>query len=348
MMIFPLAIPRYTQVAATGPGAGGGATAPAQFAGGDWSVADAGTSGDIVITITALPSNGGSAITDLEYQIDGGSWVSLAGTSTGAYPVSGLTDDVEVDVAIRAVNAIGNGTASATKAVTPTGVATDPNFANVVLLVSFDGSNGATTATDASNSGHTLTFNGDAKLATDALAFGATSLALDGVGDNVTIPNSADFQFGSGQFTVEGWVRRTDGTNPAQKGIVALYETTGNQRSWGLEIINQSLIMLHSTAGSSGTITGAGGGTDLASGSRYHVCLERGADNILRCYTNGSVMLTADLSTNALFNSTTSLTIGSRGSIDFWVGNIDELRITKGVARYGGAFTPPSAAFPRA
>ena len=96
------------------------ASEPAQFAGGAWSVADAGTSGDITITITTLPDDGNSAITDLEYQIDAGSWVSMAGTTTGAYAVAGLTDDVEVDVAIRAVNAIGNGTASTTKAVTPT------------------------------------------------------------------------------------------------------------------------------------------------------------------------------------------------------------------------------------
>ena len=102
---------------------------PSQFASGGWSVADDETGGDITITISALPSNGGSAITGLEYQIDGGTWTSLGGTTTGDYAVSGLTDNVEVDVAIRAVNAIGNGTASATKAVTPTTfVAPAPTF----------------------------------------------------------------------------------------------------------------------------------------------------------------------------------------------------------------------------
>jgi len=98
---------------------GGGATAPAQFGTGDWSIAALGNGTTARITITTLPSNGGSAITDLEYQIDGGSWVSLAGTTTGNYDLTGLTFAVEIDVAIRAVNAVGNGTASATKAVTP-------------------------------------------------------------------------------------------------------------------------------------------------------------------------------------------------------------------------------------
>lgn len=110
-------------------GGPGGATAPAQFQLGEWSVADDGTAGDITISITALPSNGGSAITDLAYQIDGGSWTSLGGTTTGDYPLSGFTDNVEVDVAIRAVNAIGNGTASLTKAVVSTALVTEYNTA---------------------------------------------------------------------------------------------------------------------------------------------------------------------------------------------------------------------------
>jgi parallel beta-helix repeat protein len=95
-------------------------TPPAQFGAGDWSVLDLATSGDIRITITALPNEGGGDITDLEYQIDGGSWASLGDTVTGDYNIAGLTDDVEVDVALRAVNAFGNGTASAIKSVTPT------------------------------------------------------------------------------------------------------------------------------------------------------------------------------------------------------------------------------------
>lgn len=96
--------------------------APSQFGTGDWSIADAGTNQDAEITITALPGDGGSAITDLQYQIDGGSWVSLGGTTTGTYTVAGFTDGTPADVAIRAVNANGNGTASATKSVTATGV----------------------------------------------------------------------------------------------------------------------------------------------------------------------------------------------------------------------------------
>lgn len=98
------------------------ATAPAQTNSGEWSVVDNATDGDITISITTLPFNGGSAITDLQYQLDGGSWVSLGSAVIGDYPVSGLVNNQEYDVAVRAVNAIGNGPASATKPVTPTDI----------------------------------------------------------------------------------------------------------------------------------------------------------------------------------------------------------------------------------
>jgi hypothetical protein len=92
-------------------------TAPAAFEAGDWT-ATAGVE-QIVLNITALPDDGGSAITALEYRLDGGSAVALTGTGTGERTITGLTGDVEVDVEIRAVNAIGSGAWSDVKARTP-------------------------------------------------------------------------------------------------------------------------------------------------------------------------------------------------------------------------------------
>lgn len=98
------------------------AGAPDAFTAGQWSVADDGTNGDATITITALPADNGSSITDLEYRANGGSAVSLSGTTTGTYGISGLTDGVSANINIRAVNANGAGTWSDTKAVTSTGI----------------------------------------------------------------------------------------------------------------------------------------------------------------------------------------------------------------------------------
>jgi hypothetical protein len=103
--------------------AAGGPAGPAQFGTGDWSVSDLNTVDGARITISALPDDGGSAITDLEYQVDGGAWISLAGTTADAYDVADLAFNTAQAIAIRAINALGNGTASATKSVTPTGSA---------------------------------------------------------------------------------------------------------------------------------------------------------------------------------------------------------------------------------
>jgi len=94
------------------------ALVPSQFGIGDWVVNPTMTTGSATFTIYRLPADNGSAITALQYRIGAGSWVSFSGTTTGNYAVTGLTDGVQNSMTIRAVNAIGSGTASAAKFVT--------------------------------------------------------------------------------------------------------------------------------------------------------------------------------------------------------------------------------------
>lgn len=95
------------------------AIVPAQFGGAQWSVANTGDGGTVAVTVSGLPDDGGASITAIQFSIDGGPWLASGLTGTGAFEVSGLTDGVAIDVAIRAVNSVGAGTASATKSVTP-------------------------------------------------------------------------------------------------------------------------------------------------------------------------------------------------------------------------------------
>ena len=84
------------------------ASVPDAFVVEDWSVAPGDAKADVMIH--ALPDGGGAAITDIEYRLDGGSWVSSVGTSS--FTISGLTNDQEYDVELRAVNSVGAGAAS--------------------------------------------------------------------------------------------------------------------------------------------------------------------------------------------------------------------------------------------
>ncbi|MGI3168379.1 hypothetical protein ACRARG_04455 [Pseudooceanicola sp. C21-150M6] len=97
------------------------ATVPDAFESGDWTLTNAGDGDALTVGISSLPDNGGATITDIEYRVDGGTWTSSGGTS--GFDITGLTEDVEVDVEIRAVNAEGEGDPSDTKSETPSVVA---------------------------------------------------------------------------------------------------------------------------------------------------------------------------------------------------------------------------------
>lgn len=97
--------------------ASAGATAPAAFTAGQWTVTAG--EGRFVLNINALPNNGGSTVTAIQYRLDAGAWVNLSGTATGSRTITGLNPQT-YSVQIRAVNSIGNGPNSDTKSVTPT------------------------------------------------------------------------------------------------------------------------------------------------------------------------------------------------------------------------------------
>ena len=138
------ALVRRRLTAGVSGGGGGGPTAPSAFTAGMWSISNLNTGGDARITITSLPSNGGSAITALQYQKDAGAWTNLGGTGTGNYDLLDVfTDGVQASVKVRAVNAVGNGADSDTKQVTTTA----PDVTAPTLSSPTDAANGSTAAT---------------------------------------------------------------------------------------------------------------------------------------------------------------------------------------------------------
>ena len=81
----------------------------------------------------------------------------------------------------------------------------DPHWSNVVALLHLDGANGSATFTD--QKGHTFTAGGSATLSTAQQKFGSASLVLNGSTQYITSATSADWEMGSGDFTIEMWVR---------------------------------------------------------------------------------------------------------------------------------------------
>lgn len=229
------------------------------------------------------------------------------------------------------------------------GTASDPHFANVVLLVGFDGSDGATSATDESLSAHTpFTWVGNAQLDTAEKKFGSASLLLGGSGDMVSVPDSDDWNFGSGAFTIECWVRfailATNNFFLSQSG------GTNGSNGFHLNLTSSGVLSFswRSTAPSNPSLDSSAG--VMTTGQWYHVAVDR-TGNTLRLYVDG-VMVGKDASwTTTQANIAEAFRFGARGAPGSGVLNgwMDEVRITKGVARYASdaGFTVPTGPFPR-
>jgi len=220
------------------------------------------------------------------------------------------------------------------------GGGTDPNFAAVVLLCHFDGANGATTFVDSSSKNHSMSRFSPTVLTTAQQQFGTAS--LDVLGGLVYTVAGADVQFGTGQFTVEAFIRPT----AAISGVVGLVTVFGGSSNlgWFFGFNGNTLNFFYSTTGTDNpVVTGAYTPT---LNTWVHVAADRDASNVLRVYANGAVIASAAASAG-FFASTQNTVIGNDWNTTRpLVGQIDEVRITKGVARYGGAFTPPTAPFP--
>ena len=220
----------------------------------------------------------------------------------------------------------------------------DDKFDKVVALFNFDGSDGdrTTSGLDASNNNLSLTYDsaGD-ELSTTQKKFGSTSLYI---ADNVRVASTEGFNMGTGDFTMEAWFYFT--TLSAGFGIFDQWNSgTSLARSqlWHGSSAGGQLKFYHSIAGQS-TQTISFANPTISTGSWIHLALVRQGGTV-KLYVNG----TAD--------STSGSTSGNvHRTDDMWFGDqqtgggnapqyyMDDLRITKGAARYTSNFTAPTSA----
>jgi hypothetical protein len=109
--------------------------------------------GTVIITFTPGADNG-TAITDYNYQIDTGSWVSVGSTSSPFTISSGLSLGTSHNIKLRAVNSVGDGAESSATSVIP---ATKPDPPTITNDTTGDNNSAIVHFTAGANNGRTIT-----------------------------------------------------------------------------------------------------------------------------------------------------------------------------------------------
>lgn len=231
----------------------------------------------------------------------------------------------------------------------------DPYWNNVSLLLHMNGSNNSTTFTDSSLNAFTVAATGNAKISTAQSKYGGASAILDGTGDYLTIPSSSSFDF-SDSYTIELWVYPA--TTPNYNfGLVhrGFYTTTTgiwsglafSIRCLGAEGTGNLRFYFYGTTNSNEQYVNTTG--SLLADTWTHIAMVRSVTTGYIFVNGVQVGTRSDLSIPLASNQTVRI-----GRWDYNANNedfngyIDDLRITKGVARYTANFAPPTAPFPDA
>lgn len=220
------------------------------------------------------------------------------------------------------------------------GPTNDPYWANVVLMLHMDGTDGSTTFVDSSTVARTIVAFSSAQVDTANKKFGTGSGYFPtGTNSYLTTGDGYDMP---GDFTVEFWLRLDTVTRAGQ----ILFALTSPSSLNHFYIVAQT----NGTASSIGVAVGSATINDLTYdlvvNTWYHIAVARSGSTVT-LFKNGVERGTTTTTFSPL--STRVGQVGYEvGTGNSLYGYIDDLRITKGIARYTGNFNIPTAAFPDA
>jgi hypothetical protein len=208
------------------------------------------------------------------------------------------------------------------------------NDGNTSLLLNF--TNAAIIDNTAKNVLETVD---NAQISTTQSKFGGASLAFDGSGDWLAGPPTPQTDLGSGDFTIEAWLYRTASGAASDSGIVSRgAPTTLNGFVFGYTSAN---VLVFSFNYSGAIVTGV---TVIPANTWTHVAVSRNG-NTFRLFVNGVLDATATSTNSQTTNAGDIFYVGRSGydSGRIVTGYLDDVRITKGIARYTSNFTPQTS-----
>ena len=248
------------------------------------------------------------------------------GLITGA---ATLTGDYVFDVTVQDAN-LKTVTSSQTIKVG----AADPFWSSVTLLMRFDGNitdvKGGTFNTAGTVGFATGRFNQAMQLTT-----GDSGVVEPAVRAAMDLPED---------FTIEGWIK----PNASSSGtFISRFEVGGSGGGWQIYLETSGRLSFWEWRNGSGGYPISGAGSDIRDGQWHHVAVTR-QSGVLRMFVDGTLVGSATTSYSYTSNiSRLSIGYQVQGAARYPMrGGVDEVRITKGVARYTANFTSPSAPFP--
>jgi hypothetical protein len=184
----------------------------------------------------------------------------------------------------------------------------------------------------------------DAKISTVQSKYGTSSMYFDGTGDYLSIPNNPSLNLSSGDWTIEAWVYQL--VNTAGATIVEKDGVSGSsyvQYSLGCDGGGKFTIDVGSGNGTSYIQSINASGFSNQINTWYHLAAVKSGTTIT-LYIDGINRASAT-QTGTMVDGGKVAMVGyqtGQGSGSYWNGYIDDLRITKGYARYTSNFTPPT------
>ena len=210
-----------------------------------------------------------------------------------------------------------------------------------------------TSVTAAAVAPGSITAHGNVALAT-IYPSAVGSVSFDGSGDCLTVADNTDFEFGSGDFTLEAFIRYTGnpGTGSNTYVIASKWDNQSapNDKGFILRISDDgngdNLQWFHTTNGSTNQITT--GSTVLSPDTWYHVAFVRNGTTGTFYIDGTADSTTVYFGTDSIRDNGVPFRIGANlesGSIgQEFNGLISNVRVIKGTALYTSNFTAPTSA----
>ena len=247
--------------------------------------------------------------------------IGIAVWNLASNPFEGYIDELRVS----------KGQARWTTNFVPDTIPYEPD-ADTKLLLHLDG--------DSSDLAYNVTFNGNVSVSASEYQFDG-SYYFDGDGDYLTVPDSEDWDFDSGDFTIDMWVKFSSSPDDLQY-FTSHYEDESN--FWQLSHYSGGTGIRFGVYSSGGYIVYINGG-EISDTDWHHIALVKSSTTYYLFKDGSQVDTDTDDSLDTFVGTLFIGKAGTPGYPYYFPGYIDELRISKGIARWTSNFTVPTSAY---